>query len=186
MTATITVYGADWCKDTQRALRHLRRLRVRHQYWNIDEELEALSAAKALTGGQRRTPVIDLGLGGAPLVEPDNELLTAAVVETAMLTREDARERMGVQNVGDLERVARSVAGTAMLAGAWSVPRAMRWPFALFGAIVAFSGVAGWCPIYHQAGVTSLGGPGDRPEEADRTAWLDTRSLNEPTSVPEV
>jgi len=65
----ITVYGADWCEDTQRSLRHLRRLGVPHHYLNIDEDLDALERAKALNGGKRRTPTIDLGFGGAPLVE---------------------------------------------------------------------------------------------------------------------
>ncbi len=36
----ITVYGADWCEDTRRSLRHLRRLGVAHRYVNIDEDLE--------------------------------------------------------------------------------------------------------------------------------------------------
>ena len=72
----ITVYGADWCEDTQRALRLLRRLAVAHQYLNIDEDIDALAQARALNGGRRRTPVIDLGMGGSPLVEPDNDTLT--------------------------------------------------------------------------------------------------------------
>jgi glutaredoxin len=62
----ITVYGADWCEDTRRSRRHLRRLGVPHLYLNIDEDLDALDRAKALNLGQRRTPVIDLGFGGAP------------------------------------------------------------------------------------------------------------------------
>ena len=42
----------------------------------------------------------------------------------------------------------------------------------LVAALVAATGIAGWCPAYSAAGVTSLGGPGDRPEEAERAAWL--------------
>ena len=53
----ITLYGADWCEDTRRSLRHLRRLGVAHEYVNIDEDLEALHRAKALNDGVRRTPV---------------------------------------------------------------------------------------------------------------------------------
>src|ERR671915_55742 len=99
----ITVYGADWCEDTQRALRHLRRLGVAHHYRNIDEDSRALDRVRALdaaTAAARRTPVVDLGLGGSPLVEPDNDTLTAALVEMRMLTSEEAVGRMGVQNVG--------------------------------------------------------------------------------------
>src|SRR5205814_1675557 len=44
----ITVYGADWCEDTQRSMRHLRRLGVPYRYINIDEDLDALARAKAL------------------------------------------------------------------------------------------------------------------------------------------
>ena len=49
----ITVFGADWCEDTRRSLRHLRRLSVAHRYLNIDEDLAALERALALPGGGR-------------------------------------------------------------------------------------------------------------------------------------
>jgi glutaredoxin len=171
----ITVYGADWCEDTRRSLRHLRRLGVPHHYINIDEDLEALARAKALNGGRRRTPTIDLGLGGSALVEPDNDTLTGALVEMEMLTEADAHERLGVQNVGDFERVLRTAAGAAIVAAGAAAPRGARWPFRLLGAAVALSGVSGWCPLYQYSGVTSLDGPGDRPDEAHRTAWLAPR-----------
>jgi glutaredoxin len=168
----ITVYGADWCEDTRRSLRQLRRLAVPHRYLNVDEDLEALARAKALNDGRRRTPTIDLGIGGPPLVEPDNDTLTAALVELEMLTDDDARERLGVQNVGDLERVLRAAAGAALMLAGSAAPRGVRWPFRLAGAVVALSGMAGWCPVYQSAAVTSLEGPGDRPDEAHRRTWL--------------
>ena len=168
----ITIYGTDWCEDTSRARRHLRRLAVPHRYRNIDDDLDALDDSRALNGGQRRTPMIDLGVGGDALVEPDNDTLTGALIEIDMLTQQQAHERMGVQNVGDFERVARTVSGVALLAAASSVPRALRVPFGLLGAIAAVSGVTGWCPVYQYTGVTSLGGPGDRPAEATRDAWV--------------
>lgn len=171
----ITVYGADWCEDTRRALRHLRRLHVPHRYLNVDESLEALDLAAALNGGKRRTPTIDLGLGGGALIEPTNETLTAALVEMSMLTRDDAFERMSVQNVGDTERLVRTTAGAALLAAARIVPRGARWIFAGAGLFLAGTGLAGWCPGFHAAGVTSLGGPGDRAEEAERGEWLAPR-----------
>jgi glutaredoxin-related protein len=107
----IIVYGADWCEDTRRSLRHLRRLGVPHHYLNIDEDLEALHRAMALNGGIRRTPTIDVGLGGPPLVEPDNDSLTGALVEIEMLSQDDAYGRLEIQYVGDLERVLRGAAG---------------------------------------------------------------------------
>ena len=172
----ITVYGADWCEDTRRTLRQLRRLGVRHHYRNVDDDLEALRSATALNGGQRRTPTVDLGVGGPPLVEPGNDTLTEALVELEMLTLEEARERMQVQNVGDLERVVRAGAGAALVLAGSLAPRVMRWPLRIAGAALALSGISGWCPGYQRAGVTSLEGPGDRPGEAHRGAWLEARS----------
>ena len=174
LLSAITVYGADWCEDTQRSLRHLRRLGVPHHYINIDEDLDALDRAKALNGGRRRTPTIDMGFGGAPLVEPDNDALTGALVEREMLTDDQVSDRLAVQNVGDFERVLRTVGGAVLLLAARLAPRA-RWPLALMGTFAAASGLTGWCPIYHAAGVTSLEGPGDRPDEVTRTAWLAAR-----------
>lgn len=168
-----TVYGADWCEDTRRSLRHLRRLGVPHTYRNIDEDLDALHTATSLNGGERRTPTIDLG--GRTLVEPDNDALTAALVELELLTDDVARERMEIQNVGDLERVVRGGAGVALMLAGGAASRGVRLPLRLLGGIIAFTGLAGWCPVYHKAGVTSLDGPGDRPDEARRRDWLAPR-----------
>ena len=172
----ITVYGADWCEDTRRSRRLLRRLGVAHQYLNIDEDLDALDRAKALNDGQRRTPVIDLGFGGAPLVEPDNDSLTGALVEREMLSDHDAVERLAVQNVGDFERVLRTLAGAVLIIASRTVHRRARWPFTLAGAVLGLSGLTGWCPAYQAAGVTSMDGPGDRPDEATRGTWLIARA----------
>jgi glutaredoxin-related protein len=172
----ITVYGADWCEDTRRSLRHLRRLAVAHEYVNIDEDLDALHRATSLNGGQRRTPTIDLGIGGPPLVEPDNDSLTGALIEMDMLTREDAHERLGVQNVGDLERVLRTSAGLILVLAGGRLQRQARSLVRITGALLALSGLAGWCPAYHAAGLSSLDGPGDRPGEAHRRRWLGLRT----------
>src|SRR3954471_1767896 len=168
----ITVYGADWCEDTRRSQRLLRRLHVPHHYINIDEDLDGLERAAALNHGTRRTPTIDLGLGGAALVEPDNETLAGALVEREMLTREDAHERLGIQNIGDIERVARTTVGVALIAASVGSPRGLRWLFRVAGLGTAVTGITGWCPAYHAAGVTSIGGPGDRPDEAERPEWI--------------
>ena len=172
----ITVYGADWCEDTRRSLRHLRRLAIAHHYVDIDDDADALARAKALNGGARRTPTIDLGMGGPALVEPDNDTLSAALVEVQMLSVEDVHERLGVQNVGDIERMLRVGAGAALLLAAGSGPRSVRWPLRLAGAVAALTGFAGWCPVYHVSGVSSLHGPGDRPDETTRDAWLIRRT----------
>lgn len=171
----IIVYGADWCEDTRRSLRHLRRLGVPHRYLNVDEDLEALHRATALNGGNRRTPTIDLGLGGPPLVEPDNDSLTGALVEIDMLSPDAAHGRLDGQNVGDFERVLRTAAGAALWLAAGMAPRRARWPVRLAGAALGLSGVLGWSPVYHLTGTTSIDGPLDRPDEAHRTAWLAPR-----------
>lgn len=171
----ITVYGADWCEDTRRSLRLLRRLHVPHEYVNVDENAAGLWRAKELNGGKRRTPTIDLGAGGQALVEPSNDTLTGALVELSMLTQDEAFDRLAVQNVGDSERVLRTAAGALVLAAGAFAPRGARWPFGIVGAILAFTGLAGWCPVYHASGVTSIGGPGDHRDEAERTTWLTAR-----------
>jgi glutaredoxin len=170
----LIVYGADWCEDTRRSMRHLRRLGVAHQYLNIDEDAGALERAKGLNAGTRRTPTIDLGIGSAALVEPDNDTLAGALVELEMLTQTDLHERLAVQNVGDTERMLRSGVGAALLLGGHLVPRGLKWPVRIAGVVALFSGVSGWCPVYHAEGVTSLDGPGDRPDEASRRTWLAT------------
>ena len=167
----IIVYGADWCEDTRRSLRHLRRLGVSHRYVNIDEDLEALYRAMALNGGTRRTPTIDLGLGGPPLVEPDNDSVTGALIEF----EEIAYGRLDVQNVGDFDRVLRTTAGAAVWLTGSLTPRPARWPVRLAGAALVLSGMIGWCPVYHVAGASSIDGPGDRPDEARRATWLSPR-----------
>ena len=171
----ITLYGADWCEDTRRSLRLQRRLGVAHLYVNIDEDWEALERARALNDGERRTPTIDLGVGGSALVEPDNDTRTGALVELEMLTQEEVQERLALQNVGDNERIIRAAVGSALLLASSASPRGSRWPLRLAGAYAALTGLAGWCPAYHASGVTSLGGPGDHAEEAERTAWLTPR-----------
>jgi hypothetical protein len=108
-------------------------------------------------------------------MEPDNDLLTAALVERQMLSQDDSHERLAMQNVGDVERVGRTAAAVVL----WGLTRraspSVRRRLRLVALAVAATGVSGWCPVYHAAGVTSLGGPGDRPDEAERCAWLITR-----------
>lgn len=183
----ITVYGTAWCEDTRRALRRLRRLGLSHRFLNIDEDLDLLDRALALSGGLRRTPIIDLGVGGQALVEPDNDALTAALVELQMLSPESARERLDIQNVGDVERAARTVAGLTLVMAATAAPRRTRWPLGLLGAAVTLTGITGWCPVYFGAGLTSMDGPGDHPDEAQRDAWLARQArpaATEPPALP--
>jgi glutaredoxin len=164
------VYGADWCEDTQRSLRHLRRLGVPHTYLNVDEDVDALARAVKFNGGNRRTPVVEIG--GTVLMEPRNDDLARALVERGVLTADEAAERLRVQNVGDLERVVRGSAGLLALMLAHRAPRPLQPLVVLAGLEGALSGLVGWCPAYAAAGVSSLGGPGDRPAESERRAWI--------------
>jgi glutaredoxin len=169
------VFGADWCEDTRRARRHLRRLSVAHTYINIDEDLAGLERAKALNAGHRRTPVIDLD--GFVLVEPTNAALTEALLARELLSAEEASTQLAVQNVGDVERAVRAGSGLLLTAIAQAAPRPLRWPLSLAGAALALTGLVGWCPVFHARGITSLNGPADRPAEASREAWLAPREL---------
>jgi len=167
---TVTVYGADWCEDTHRSRRLLRRLGVAHRYRNVDDDLDALDRATELGQGVRRTPVIEID--GAALVEPSNELLMSSLVGRSVLTADEAADRQSVQNVGDMERLLRLGAGLMLYAAGRRSPLYVRGPLGLLGAGLMLTGVAGWCPVYNSRHVSSLGGPGDRPGEAERTAWL--------------
>jgi glutaredoxin len=167
---TVTILGAAWCEDTRRTRRLLRRLGVPHRYRDVDLDLEALEEATTLNRGIRRTPVVTLA--GQVLVEPSNEALAKAVVHEGLLTREQAIERLSVQNVGDLERALRVSSGLLLLALERLAPRPARGLTFLTGITLLLTGVAGWCPVFSANGVSSLHGPGDRPDEAERRAWL--------------
>jgi glutaredoxin len=165
----VIVYGADWCEDTERSRRLLRRLAVRHQYVDVDRDLTALERAKSLNNGRRRTPTIEIA--GDVFVEPSNEALRHALVRHTLITEAEVGERQALQNVGDLERVLRVSGGLLALLVAASGPKP-RWPLLVLGAAGVLTGTTGWCPLYAAGRVSSLEGPGDRPPEAERRAWL--------------
>lgn len=166
----VTVYGADWCEDTQRSLRHLRRLGVAYSYENVDRDPEALGRAKALNNGQRRTPTIDVD--GTTLVEPTNAALTEALEQRHVVSPAQVEQRMRGYNVGDLERGLRIGGGLLAIALALRMKSGWRWPLVAWGAFEAISGSVGSCPVYSALGVTSLAGPGDHPREAERRDWV--------------
>jgi glutaredoxin len=141
----LIVYGADWCEDTRRARRLLRRLSIAHEYYNIDEDVFALERACALNAGERRTPVVDVN--GVVLVEPSNLDLTEALIRAELVGVEEARDRASVQNIGDAERAARVAAGLFAIAAAQAFPRGVRWPFRFAGAALALTGLSGWSPL---------------------------------------
>ncbi len=167
----LTVYGADSCEDTQRALRQLRRLAIPHAYLNVDKDASALDRAKALNHGKRRTPVIQLD-DGEVLVEPSNRTLIEAATRNGLLDESAIAGGVRRQNVGDLERAIRISGGLAAAALGLKAPKALRVALLLFGGWEVVTGVLGWCPAFSVCGVSSLGGPLDHPLEADRDTWL--------------
>jgi mycoredoxin len=76
----VTVYGANWCEDTQRTLALLSHLRVSHHYVNIERDEDAKQKVEAWYPGAVKTPVVVIEGDGTRLVEPhDVDLLSALI-----------------------------------------------------------------------------------------------------------
>jgi glutaredoxin len=60
MAERVTVYGADWCGDTVRTLRHLDNSGVNYQYVNIDEDEHAEKKVIEFNQGKRRIPLVEI------------------------------------------------------------------------------------------------------------------------------
>ncbi|HYO91091.1 MAG TPA: glutaredoxin domain-containing protein [Pyrinomonadaceae bacterium] len=57
----VKVYGADWCGDTQRSLRHLDSLGVAYDYVDVEEDEQASRWVKEQNDGKERKPTIKVG-----------------------------------------------------------------------------------------------------------------------------
>jgi glutaredoxin len=73
----VKVYGADWCKDTQRTLKHLDKLGVDYEYINVEQDEEAARWVKEQNDGRERKPTVDIM--GRVLSVPSDEELEAAL-----------------------------------------------------------------------------------------------------------
>lgn len=64
MTEKVTVYGADWCGDTVRTLRHLDKSGVDYKYVDIEEdaagEKKVIEFNIASNRGKRRIPLVEI------------------------------------------------------------------------------------------------------------------------------
>jgi mycoredoxin len=69
----IVVYGASWCKDTQRSRKYLNRVGVPYTLVDVDQNPEAARQVKARNRGYLSTPTIDID--GQILIEPSDEEL---------------------------------------------------------------------------------------------------------------
>jgi glutaredoxin len=166
----VEVLGAAWCVDTARTLRCLRRLRIPFTATDVDDHLEALQEVTRITGGERRTPVVRIGQ--QVLVEPPNTELVQALETAGLLAPSTVLAFEHGQNVGDLERVLRLIGAGLAIAATADTPAAVRVPIRGLAVGLALTAVVGWCPVYDARGVTSVGGPGDHPDEAERDSWL--------------
>ena len=60
MAERVTVYGADWCGDTVRTLRHLDKSGVNYDYINIDQDEHAEKKVIEFNKGKRRIPLVEI------------------------------------------------------------------------------------------------------------------------------
>ncbi len=73
----VRVYGADWCGDTQRTLKHLDKLGVDYDYINIEEDKEAARWVREQNDGRERKPTLEIN--GRVLSVPSNQELEGAL-----------------------------------------------------------------------------------------------------------
>lgn len=60
MANQVTIYGADWCGDTRRALRHLDQKGVHYDYINIDDDTAGEKKVIEFNRGKRRIPLVEI------------------------------------------------------------------------------------------------------------------------------
>jgi glutaredoxin len=60
MAERITVYGADWCGDTARTLRHLDRAGVYYDYVDIDSDEDGEQKVIDFNRGKRSIPLVEI------------------------------------------------------------------------------------------------------------------------------
>lgn len=65
MADTVRVYGADWCGDTVRTLKHLDASGVRYDYVDIDQDKEGEKKVIEFNKGKRRIPLVEIATDGA-------------------------------------------------------------------------------------------------------------------------
>ena len=79
----VTVYGRNWCEDTQATRKQLDGLGVPYQYIDIEQNAEAAAWVEIQNGGKRRTPTLDID--GTILVEPDEQELKDSLRQAAVI-----------------------------------------------------------------------------------------------------
>ena len=74
MQSSLRVYGARTCSDTRRSRRFLDDHEVPYEWFDVDEDSEALALIKRVNGGSRATPTIFFGDGSFTIEPSDEEL----------------------------------------------------------------------------------------------------------------
>jgi glutaredoxin len=57
----VTVYGADWCKDTAEVREYLERRGVAFDFVDVEADPEASEWVKRQNGGKERKPTLQIG-----------------------------------------------------------------------------------------------------------------------------
>ncbi len=60
MNEQVKVYGADWCGDTVRALKHLDSKGVKYEYVDIETDKEGEKKVIEFSSGKRRIPLVEV------------------------------------------------------------------------------------------------------------------------------
>ena len=77
MTATLIMYGADWCKDCRRASKHLAERGIDYTYVDLVADPDRAAEARAASG-RTNIPVL-VFTDGTVLVEPTNAEIDEAL-----------------------------------------------------------------------------------------------------------
>ncbi|HVT02247.1 MAG TPA: glutaredoxin domain-containing protein [Thermoanaerobaculia bacterium] len=81
MKNDITVYGADWCGDTVRTLRHLDSKKMEYRYINIDEDEVGEKKVIEFNKGKRRIPMVEVA--SETLAVPSDAELDRVLVKSS-------------------------------------------------------------------------------------------------------
>ncbi len=82
-TTTLTVYGADWCRDCIRTKRQLDELGVAYDYIDLVEDPSRADDAKEISG-RTNIPVVVFP-DGSHQVEPTNDETAAKLQELGLV-----------------------------------------------------------------------------------------------------
>ncbi len=80
----VKVYGADWCGDTKRTLKHLDTLGVAYEYIDVEQDAQASAWVKEQNNGKERKPT--LKFGEQVLSVPSDEELESALREQGLVS----------------------------------------------------------------------------------------------------